>query len=76
MLDLTKSRLIIKTREDLIDTLRMDLYSRELDVIASYIGVHISTLYAIRSGRTKWPRHGTLMALIQALGYHLELVKE
>ena len=65
----------IKDRAALMDVLRRDRYGHDLDLLSIKIGVSKSCLYAIRSGRTKWPRHTTLLTLIHVLGYELWLVK-
>lgn len=41
-------------------------------LLARRIGVSQSCIYYIRTGRTKWPRHGTFFALLAVLD--LELV--
>lgn len=66
----------IKDRAALMDVLRRDLYNQDLEMLSVRIGVSVSCLYAIRSGRTKWPRHTTLLTLIHVLGYELWLVRE
>lgn len=66
----------VTNREALMDALRHELYAQEdLERLANRIGVHKSTLFAIRSGRTKWPRHTTMLTLIHALGFELWLMK-
>ena len=69
-------RINIKDRAALMDVLRRDLYNQDLETLSIRIGVSISCLYAIRSGRTKWPRHTTLLTLIHVLGYELWLVRD
>lgn len=69
-------RVNIKDRAALMDVLRRDLYNQDLETLSIRIGVSISCLYAIRSGRTKWPRHTTLLTLIHVLGYELWLVRD
>ena len=66
----------IKDRAALMDVLRRDLYNQDLVTLSIRIGVSASCLYAIRSGRTKWPRHTTLLTLIHVLGYELWLVRD
>jgi len=65
----------ITDREALMNALRKDLYERDLYVLSRHVGVSESCLYAIRAGRTKWPRHATLLTLIHVLGYKLWLTK-
>lgn len=66
----------IKDRAALMDVLRRDLYNQDLETLSIRIGVSASCLYSIRSGRTKWPRHTTLLTLIHVLGYELWLVRD
>lgn len=68
-------RVRINNRDALMDMLREDLYGKDLEIFANRVGVSKSTLYAIRSNRTKWPRHTTLLTLIHVLGYELWLEK-
>lgn len=65
----------ITDRDALMDVLRQDLYNLDLEALANRVGVSKSTLYAIRSNRTKWPRHTTLLTLIHVLNYELWLEK-
>lgn len=59
-----------------MDALRDALYQHDdIERLSNRIGVHKSTLWAIRSGRTKWPRHTTMLTLIHALGFELWLMK-
>lgn len=54
--------------------LRMRMHEWAPKDLADQCGVGISCIYAIRSGRTKWPRDRTLFALIDALDFELRLV--
>ncbi len=65
----------VEDRDQLMGMLQRDLWSWDLEMLANRVGVSKSALYAIRSNRTKWPRHTTLMTLIHALGYEMWLVK-
>jgi DNA-binding XRE family transcriptional regulator len=58
-----------------MNILRDELYKCDVELIANRVGVHKQTIYAIRSGRTMWPRHATMLALIHVLGYELWLMK-
>ena len=67
---------VFDSREALMDVIRHELHdfdSKELKIVASQSDVTVSTLYAIRSGRTMWPRHKTFFNLINALGLQVEL---
>jgi DNA-binding XRE family transcriptional regulator len=68
-------RIKITDRGKLIHQLRRDLYELDIEMIANHVGVSKSTIYSIRSGRTKWPRDTTLLVLIHVLGYSLWLEK-
>jgi hypothetical protein len=76
VLNKEKRAVKVSDREALMDALRDALYAEEdIERLANRIGVHKSTLFAIRSGRTKWPRHTTMLTLIHVLGFELWLVK-
>lgn len=68
-------RIKITDRDKLMDQIRRDLYELDTEMIANRVGVGKSTIYSIRSGRTKWPRDTTLLVLIHVLGYSLWLEK-
>lgn len=65
----------IQSREDAMEVISKDLYHHDLELLSRRIGVSKSCLYAIRSGRTKWPRHETFLTLIHVLGYELWLMR-
>lgn len=56
----------VKLPDDAMYLLRrkLDLTTDELKDVADTIGKSLSCLYAIRSGRTKWPRGSTLFDLL------------
>lgn len=66
-------RVRVTDRGALMEVLRRDLYSWDLVALANRVGVSKSALYAIRSGRTRWPRQETLLTLVHVLGYELWL---
>lgn len=68
-------RIKITDRDKPMDQIRKDLYDLNIERIANRVGVGKSTIYSIRSGRTKWPRDTTLLVLIHVLGYSLWLEK-
>jgi hypothetical protein len=68
-------RIKITDRDKLMDQIRKDLYGVDIEMISTRVGVGKSTIYSIRSGRTKWPRDTTLLVLIYVLGYNLWLEK-
>lgn len=64
------------SRKEIMDVVRDELYaSGDLKPIAEGLGLSVGTLYAIRSGRTQWPRHTTLFSLLPALGLGLYVRK-
>lgn len=54
-----------------MDLIAEELENHNLELLANRIGLHKSTLHAIRSGKTKWPRHTTMLTLIHALKLEL-----
>lgn len=63
----------IKDAEEAMTVLRNAIEQHDPVMIANRIGVNASCIYAIRCGRTKWPRHGTFFALIDVLGLEMTL---
>lgn len=57
----------IKNGEAAMTELRKRMYGEDLHTMANYVGVSVSCLYAIRAGRTKWPRETTIFCLMEAL---------
>lgn len=66
----------IISADSLTVELRREMYAHDVDWLAAQAGVRTSTIYAIRSGRTKWPRGTTLFPILRAMGYTLVLKKE
>lgn len=64
--------------EKMLDEVRELIFKdgRPYRTIAEKVGVGHSTINAIASGKTRWPRHTTLFPLMAALGYRMQLVKE
>ena len=58
--------------------IRMRMHDWHPSDLAEEMGVSVGCVYAIRSGRTKWPRGHTFFALLKALDIELRLyaVKE
>ena len=65
----------IRCSEDAMNIIRIEMHGIHPDDLAGMVGVRASTIRAIRSGRTKWPRAATFFGLLGALGYRMELVK-
>jgi hypothetical protein len=63
----------ITNAEDAMTLIRDRLYGQDLELLSVRVGVSVSCLYAIRGGRTKWPRHATFFSLIDVLGLELIL---
>jgi transcriptional regulator with XRE-family HTH domain len=63
----------VNDARSVMNIIRMDVYKHHPSAIAKAIGVSTGTIYAIRSGRTKWPRHETIFALAKYLGYRFVL---
>lgn len=59
--------------EDAMTIIRNRMYGEDLELMSVRVGVSVSCLYAIRAGRTKWPRHVTFFSLIDVLGLELVL---
>lgn len=60
--------------EEALNILRLRMYEWAPKDLAEQCGVTVSCIYAIRGGRTKWPRDRTLFALVEALDFELRLV--
>lgn len=59
--------------DDVMQALRLRMYNYDVADLAEYMGVSKSCVYAIRNGKTKWPRGDTLFALLNALDVELRL---
>jgi DNA-binding Xre family transcriptional regulator len=58
-----------------MEELRLAMHKKELALLAIRTGVSKSCLYAIRRGKTKWPRGETFFALCHVLGYEVALIR-
>lgn len=63
--------------EQMLEEVRTLIFKdgRAYKVIAEETGVGASTINAIASGKTRWPRHTTLFPLMAVLGYKLQVSK-
>lgn len=63
----------ITTAEDLTSAVQDRLLTcgMTLDHVAALSGVRASTIAHIRTGRTRWPRHTTILPLLPVLGLEL-----
>lgn len=68
---------VFDSREAVMDLIRAELYAYPMDYasLAREIGIREGTLYAVRSGRTKWPQPHTFFGLVKALGLEVQLRK-
>ena len=64
-----------KNGEALMDAIRAHMYDDAPQAIADGINKSLACVYAIRSGRTKWPRDDTIWALLDFFGLELDIVK-
>lgn len=63
-------------REEAMNVVRDALYAfGDMQMLANRTGISRSCLEAIRSGRTKWPRPGTLFTILTPLGLSLHIVR-
>jgi hypothetical protein len=59
----------IKDAEAAMTVIRNAMYGHDVQMMAIRCGVSASCIFAIRSGRTKWPRSTTFFSLL----YYLDL---
>lgn len=64
------------TPDRLLLDLRAAAYGPDPSALAARCGCSTSTIYAFRSGRTAWPRGQTLLALAEALGFEIAIVRK
>jgi len=55
---------------------RMEVYEWDIEDLMSETGLSRATIYSFRNGRTKFPRPGTLFAILDALGWELVLIRK
>lgn len=65
----------LKGAEAAMSTIRWEMHNHYPRDLADEVGCSVSCIYAIRSGRTKWPRHHTFFRLCDYLGLKLYLEK-
>jgi hypothetical protein len=65
----------IKSAEDTMNKLRIEMYGCDMHHMAQSIDVSYSCLMSIRSGRTIWPRPKTFWGIIDYLGLEVHLVR-
>jgi hypothetical protein len=64
------------TAEEAMNVIRDELYYHQPKDVARYTGLALGTIYAIRSGRTLWPRPHTFFTLIRFLDLEMYLKKK
>lgn len=64
-----------RNAEKAMSFLRQEMYKYDYKELAKEVGVSTSCIMAIRSGRTKWPRHTTFFGLLTALDLDMLLVR-
>lgn len=62
-----------QTREEIMDLIRERLHGKSIPMLSTRTGLSTATLYAIRRGKVRWPRHSTLDCLMDPLRLRLEL---
>lgn len=58
-----------------MSTIRWEMYDHDIKDMAAYIGVSPSCIYAIRRGKTLWPRPKAFFGLIEYLNLELTVRK-
>lgn len=61
--------------QEAMSVLRLEMYNWHHEYLAEQVGVSVSCIMAIRSGRTKWPRPHTFFGLLRVLGLAMYLKK-
>lgn len=65
----------LKDEGECLMTMRLEMYKRDTYALAEAVGVSVACIYAIQSGRTKWPRPKTFFGLLNELGLEIHLIK-
>ena len=61
--------------EAAMQVIRDEMYLHDIHAMSRSIDVSVTALYAVRAGRTSWPRPKTFFGLINYLGLEMHLVK-
>lgn len=64
----------ITVAADAMNIMRLKMYNWHPKDLADECDVSVSCIYAIRNGKTKWPRPHTFFALLEALDLHMLIV--
>lgn len=65
----------IANADQAMNKLRIEMYHYDIEKMAEHIGVSTACLYAVRGGRTKWPRPKTFFGLVEYLEFDMHLIK-
>lgn len=57
-----------------MNVLRLAMYAYDTSDLSKKVGVSQSCIYAIQSGRTKWPRPNTFFGLLRTLDLEMHLI--
>lgn len=60
--------------KEIMQEIRDHLNQKEPKVVAAYTGLSRSCIYALRNGKTKWPRGTTVDCVLDACGLKIMLV--
>lgn len=64
----------LNNEDEALMVLRHAMYATDTETLAKKVGVSQSCIYAIQSGRTKWPRPKTFFGLLRTLDLEMHLV--
>ena len=67
---------VVKNGVDLMDVVRKAMDGEDVHLLHRRIDVSKSALYAIRRGKTRWPRDYTLFALANDLGIEVQITRK
>lgn len=64
----------LNNEDEALTVLRLAMYTYDTTKLAKTVGVSAGCIYAIQSGRTKWPRPNTFFGLLRALDLEMHLI--
>ena len=65
----------VHNAEEVMNMIRMELYDYNVSDLSDMTMLSKSCFYAIKAGRTKWPRGSTLFTILLVLGYEMRIVR-
>lgn len=71
---LKKTKKGYRLPEDVMNALRLKMYTWNAQDLAEATGLSVACIYSIKSGRTVWPRGTTLFAILAALDIEILLL--